>query len=58
MRIGEADIESVFVDGVFGVELAGVLTEVTTINAFVGKNKMAIAVSKVKVVLFEELASS
>ncbi len=58
MRIGEADIESVFVDGVFGVELAGVLTEVTTINAFVGKNKMAIAVGEVEVVLFEELTSS
>lgn len=54
--VGETDVEAVFVDGVLGVEFAGVFAEVAAPDAFVGEDEVAITADEIEVVLFEEFA--
>ena len=54
MGISKPDIKAVLIDGVFGVEFTSIFTEVATIDSFVRKKKMTIAVGKIEVVLLKE----
>lgn len=56
MGIGEADIKSVLIDSVFGIEFASIFAEATTPDAFVREEKMTIGAGKRKLILFKEFA--
>ncbi len=56
MSIGEADVKTVFVDGIFEIWLASVFAGVMTPNAFVGKGKVAVCAGDSKGVTLKEFA--
>lgn len=56
MGEGEADVEPMLVDTVFGVEFAGVFAEVAAPDAFVREKEMAVATDEVQIVLLKKVA--